>query len=213
MNTKIDLKPGQTILFTGDSITDADRMNSAYRPFGFGYVNFAANALLARYPEYDLNIINTGIGGNTVRDLTARWQRDCIDHQPDVLSVLIGINDLWYNHEVTRMPEAVCLEEYELTYRQLLLQAREKCGCKFILMEPFMFCNEAENSMLKGLRGYISIVHKLSDEFDAVLVRLQDGIDEKIPKVSPEKWSDDMVHPFVWAHAWIAQCWLNIIGR
>ncbi|MFA5785238.1 MAG: hypothetical protein WC962_10205, partial [Phycisphaerae bacterium] len=85
----LQLKPNQTILFTGDSITDAGRSERAYRPFGNGYVHFTANYMLAKYPQYDLGIINTGISGNTVGDLERRWERDCLAHQPDVLSMLI----------------------------------------------------------------------------------------------------------------------------
>ena len=94
MRTKIELKPNQTIVFIGDSITDADRLEPAYQPFGYGYVNFVANNLLAKYPELNLNIVNTGVNADTVRKLEARWERDCINHKPDILSVLIGINDI-----------------------------------------------------------------------------------------------------------------------
>lgn len=213
MQSKIDLKPNQTIVFIGDSITDASRCEPAYKPFGLGYVHFAANMLMARYPELNLNIINTGISGNTVRDLKARWEKDCIRHKPNVLSILIGVNDLWRQYgEPEILPEAVYPDEYQVTYRQLLSQARQKCNCRFVIMEPFMFCSDFNNKMLKGLRNYIEIVHKLAEDFDAVLVPLQSRIDKTINQVPPERWSDDMVHPYVWAHTWIAQRWLEVIS-
>jgi len=213
MQTKIELKPNQTILFTGDSITDMGRLEPAYRPFGCGYVHFVANLLLAKYPQRNLNIVNTGISGNTIRDLQARWQKDCIKYKPDILSVLIGVNDLWRQHaEPEYLPYAVYPDEYELTYRLLLSQAKEQCNCQLVLMEPFMFCGDKENQMFKGLRTYIKIVHKLAKEFDAVIVPLQSRIDEQMKQVTPDKWSADMVHPCVWAHAWIAQQWLEATG-
>lgn len=213
MRTKIELKPNQTIVFIGDSITDTDRLEPAYQPFGYGYVNFVANLLLAKYPEFNLNIVNTGVNGDTIRKLEARWERDCINHKPDILSVLIGINDLWRQHaEAEKLPEAVYPDEYELTYRLLLLSEREQCSCQLVLMEPFMFCNTPENPMFKGLQTYIETIHKLADEFDAVIVPLQSEIDEQIKQVPPEKWSADSVHPYVWAHAWIAQRWLQATG-
>jgi lysophospholipase L1-like esterase len=213
MRSTIELKPNQTILFTGDSITDTGRLEPAYRPFGYGYVNFAANHLLAKYPELNLNIINTGVSGDTVRKLEARWEKDCIKYRPDVLSVLIGVNDLWRQHvEPERLPEAVYPDEYELTYKRLLLRGREQCIYQLVLMEPFMFCNDPDNPMFKGLRTYLEIVHKLAEEFGAVLVPLQSKIEEQINQVPPEKWSADMVHPYVWAHAWIAQRWLEATG-
>jgi lysophospholipase L1-like esterase len=207
---KIELQPNQTIVFIGDSITDADRYLAPYRPFGCGYVHFVANMLLAKYPRLNLNIINTGINGNTIRDLQGRWQRDCLDHRPDILSVLIGINDLWWQcADYDGFAQGISAGEYELTYRQLLLQVRECCDSHFVLMEPFMFCDDQENQMLKGLRAYINVVHKLAREFDVLFVPLQTRIDEEIKHVPPEKWSSDSVHPYVWAHAWIAQRWLE----
>ncbi len=95
MKDRIDIKHDDTIVFIGDSITDADRREKSYKPFGFGYVHFAANQLIAKYPDYNLNIINTGISGNTIRDLKSRWEKDCLKYNPDIISVLIGINDVW----------------------------------------------------------------------------------------------------------------------
>jgi acyl-CoA thioesterase-1 len=204
----ISLKPDQTIVFIGDSITDAGRSDYAYKPLGYGYVHFVANWLLAKYPEFGLKIINTGIGGNTIRNLNRRWKRDCLDYKPDILSVMIGINDVWRQH-TNRLDEAVLHEEYELTYKQLLSQVREKKDCQLVLMEPFMFCNDTENAVYVTLQEYIRTVNNFAKEFEAVLVPLQKLIDKKIKQVSPEKWSDDMVHPFMWAHAWIAQRWLE----
>lgn len=209
----IDLKPRQTLLFIGDSITDAGRREPEYAPFGRGYVHFVANTLLARYPTLDLSIINAGISGNTIRDLHARWERDCLHHNPDVLSVLVGINDLYRQHSNLQAPSrALYTDEYELTYRQLLSRARDKKNCQIILMEPFMFCDDPANQMLSDLRTYIEIVHRLQKEFDAVLVPLQSCIDLQIQQVPSSKWSADFVHPFQWAHAWIAQRWLDAAG-
>jgi lysophospholipase L1-like esterase len=213
IRTNIELGPNQNIVFTGDSITDTNRLEPAYRPFGYGYVNFVANHLLAKYPELDLNIINTGISGNTVRDLHGRWERDCIRYNPDTLSVLIGINDVWRQFaEPEKLPQAVYPQEYELTYRQLVSRAKQRCNCQLVLMEPFMFCNNPQDSMFEGLQTYISVVHQLANEFDAVLVPLQSKVNEQIKHVPQEKWSMDMVHPYVWAHAWIARQWLEATG-
>jgi len=211
MVSKLKLSENQTIVFIGDSITDAGRREAAYQPLGYGYVHFVANTLLAKYPQLNLNIINSGVHGNTVRTMAARWEKDCLEYQPDILSVLIGVNDVWRQHvEPERLPEAVYPQEYELTYRRLLSQVKNRCNCQLVLIEPFMFCDDSDNPMLKDLRSYIQIVHKLSEEFDALLVPLQHYVDEQIKQVPPEKWSLDYVHPFLWAHAWIAQRWLTV---
>lgn len=207
MPHRIELKPNRTILFIGDSITDAGRLEAAYRPFGYGYVHFVAYRLLSKYPEYNLNIINTGINGDTIRDLNDRWERDCLNHKPDVLSVLIGINDVFRQY-TGRPDEAVLLDEYQLTYKRLLSLVKEKYNCQLILIEPFMFCDDKTNPAYKTLQQYIHAVRALAEEFGAVLVPLQELIDKEIKKVPPEKFSDDMVHPYVWAHAWIAQQFL-----
>ena len=208
MPHRIELKPDQTILFIGDSITDAGRLEAAHRPFGYGYVHFVAYYLLAKYSEYNINVINTGISGDTILDLEDRWEKDCLKHKPDILSVLIGVNDVFRQY-TGRPDEAVLLDEYQLTYKRLLSSAKEKNNCRLILMEPFMFCADKANPAYKALKQYIQVVRALAEEFDAVLVPLQELIDNKIKKVPQEKFSDDMVHPYVWAHAWIAQRWLE----
>ena len=208
MPDRIELKPDQIILFIGDSITDAGRLEEAYRPFGYGYVHFVAYGLLAKYSEYNLSIINTGMSGDTIRDLDYRWERDCLNHKPDVLSILIGINDVFRQYS-DRQDEAILLDEYQLTYKRLLSLVKVKYNCQLILIEPFMFCDDKANPAYKALLQYIDAVRALAEEFNAILVPLQELIDDKITKVSPEKFSDDMVHPYVWAHAWIAQQWFE----
>lgn len=209
MPDRIELKPDQTILFIGDSITDAGRLEPAHRPFGYGYVHFVAYRLLAKYSEYNLNVINTGISGDTIRDLDYRWEKDCLSHKPDILSILIGINDVF--RQYTGTPDAaVLLDEYQLTYERLLSLVKEKYNCRLILIEPFMFCEDKTNPAYITLQQYIHAVRALAEEFDAVLVPLQEFIDKIIKTVPPEKFSDDMVHPCMWAHAWIAQRWLEV---
>jgi lysophospholipase L1-like esterase len=120
----IQLKARDTIVFIGDSITDAERHRQAYRPLGFGYVHFAGNLLRARRPELNLNLVNTGISGDTIIDLERRWERDCIAHRPNVVTVLVGINDVW---QLTMEPDlavtAADPSRYEVTDDQLLSHA------------------------------------------------------------------------------------------
>ena len=214
MTEQINFAQDQKILFIGDSITDCDRNDPAYAPLGNGFVHFAANMLLAKMPELNLKILNRGIGGDTTRTLSFRWQRDCIDLKPDILSILIGINDLWwsYSDDPAGRGKFVNTDEYESNYRSMLIAAKDNCQCQFIISEPFMFCDDPENPMYRCLPPYIEVAHKLADEFDALLVPLQDSFEAVKYKVPAPKWSDDMVHPFTWAHAWIARQWLTAIG-
>ena len=207
------IQDGQTVVFIGDSITDAERHRRAYRPLGFGYVHFVGNFLVARKPQFSLNIVNTGVSGDTILDLQRRWQRDCLAHRPNVLTILVGINDVWRRTmEPTLAAEAAAPDRFEVTYDQLLSQVRNQHDCQLVLLEPFLFCGDRQNPVYRALLPYVEIARRLAAEHAAVLVPLQESIDRCIVEVPPEKWSPDMVHPHLWAHAWIAQRWLEAAG-
>ena len=213
MHKRIDFQDGQRVLFIGDSITDCKRRELPYSPLGWGYVHFAANFLLARRPDLHLNIENRGIGGDTTRALLFRWDMDCIKLAPDIVCLMIGINDLWYKFGESIESQRMYVEpgEYENNVRTLLACTRSECGSQLILMEPFMFCDNADNPMLDELPIYIEIVHKLADEFEALLVPVHTNYTNLAAKRSAEQWADDTVHPYEWAHAWIAQQWLDAV--
>ncbi|MHC4855815.1 MAG: SGNH/GDSL hydrolase family protein [Planctomycetota bacterium] len=211
MHKRIEFEQNQTLLFIGDSITDCGRRELPYAPLGSGYVYFAANFLQATLPHLNLNIQNRGIGGDNTRDLKSRWKTDCIDLKPDIVSVMIGINDLWRKYGET--PESqkrhVGPDEYGANLRNMLAQLQDTCGPQLILMEPFMFCDDAANPMLADLPAYIDIVHKTADEFGALLVPLHTNYTHLRNKRPADQWADDTVHPAPWAHAWIAKQWLQ----
>lgn len=210
MTRKIDFKDNQTILFIGDSITDAQRLETPYHPLGQGYVYFAANFLVAQYPELNLTIENRGISANTTRALKSRWQTDCLDLKPDIVSVLVGINDLWRQFAPAQEMQRthVPADEYEANLRWMLREVVENCDSRIVLMEPCYFMTTQDDPMLNGLPAYIDAIHRLCDEFEAVLVPLQAEYEKIKNKVAPEKWTWDGVHPYTWAHAWIARQWL-----
>ncbi len=213
MQRKLRLEPDDTIVFIGDSITAAERHRQVYQPLGFGYVHFAGNFLLAKYPALNLRIVNRGVSGDTVIDLKSRWPTDCIAHRPNVLSVLIGINDVWRRTmEPDLAPNAAGPDKYEVTYDQLLAQAKERCGCRLVLMEPFLFCRDRGNEVYRALMPYLEAVRRVATRHEAVLVPLQRHIDRQILEIAREKWSEDTVHPYLWARAWIAQQWFDATG-
>ena len=199
------------ILFQGDSITDGNRGRSAdpNHILGHGYCFIIAAKYGAQFPERKLDFMNRGVSGNTVSNLQARWQKDTLELKPDILSILIGVNDVWRQFATEdELPYAVPLDEYETTYRQLLTTVTQKCNSRLVICEPFMFCDDFNNPMFAHLRTFIEVVHRIADDFGACMVPLQKAIDERIKQVPPQDWSLDMVHPEVWAHAWIAQQWL-----
>lgn len=128
---------GEKVVFIGDSITDCGRRTELFGPYGRGYVNLVRAMLHARYPEHGLTIVNRGIGGNTIRNLSARWQQDVLDEEPDWLAVKIGINDVG-RLILGLMTDYVPLDEYEATYRSLLRQTPAVTNGKLILMEPYV---------------------------------------------------------------------------
>lgn len=211
--SKITFSANQTLLFIGDSITDAKRRERPYSPLGWGYVHFAANFLLAAYPHLNLNIQNRGISGDTTSALLTRWDTDCIALKPDIVSLMIGINDLWCkfgeSHETqrTHIPPV----DYQTNLTDLLERTKNECGSQLILMEPYMFCDNPADPMLNELPAYIDIVHTLARQFDAVIVLLQTAYRALQDKRPAGEWANDAVHPSEWAHAWIAKQWLGAV--
>jgi lysophospholipase L1-like esterase len=211
MTTSVTLNANDRIVFIGDSITDAERHRRAYGPLGFGYVHFVAHWLLAKYPDLNLDIANTGVSGDTVAQMATRWERDCLAYRPSVVSVLIGINDVWRS---VMEPDSTSLspERYEITYDQLLLDVRQRCHCQIVLAEPFLFNSDPRDPVFETLQPYLNVVRALSEKHGAVLVPLQQKLNECMAQVPPARWSQDTVHPYLWAHAWIAQRWLEAVG-
>jgi lysophospholipase L1-like esterase len=209
--TDLVFKPGQRIVFIGDSITDAGRRNEASAPYGTGYVSLVRAFLLARYPGRNLEIVNQGVGGNTVRDLAARWERDVVDVKPDWLSVKIGINDVW-RQVAGRWSEAVLLEEYAATYERLLRRTQETTAARLILMEPYVIEADRADQFRLLIDQYLPVVHRLAEQFGAILIRTQAAFDEALAQQPASFWADDRVHPNLPGHAVIARAFLRGVG-
>ncbi|MEP7359715.1 MAG: SGNH/GDSL hydrolase family protein [Anaerolineales bacterium] len=204
------LESGQKIVFIGDSITDCDRRGAA-APYGDGYVSMVRNFLIARYPEYHLTIVNRGISGNTVRDLAARWEQDVIKQQPDWLSVMIGINDVWRAFG-GNSKEAVPLAEYTATLRSLLTQTREATDARLILADPYMIEPNPAQPMRRQMDAFGTVVAQLADEFGAVHVPTQAAYTAALAHTRPADWADDQIHPNGPGHAVLALAFLRALG-
>lgn len=201
---------GQKIVFIGDSITDAGRRNDPLG-HGNGYFNLVRGFLLARYPDLGLTIVNKGIGGNTVRHLRERWQEDVIAERPALLSVMIGINDVWRTYD--RAGEgAVGIEEYEGTYRELLREAVDASGTRLILADPYMIEPDRAVPMRAQMDEYGAVVARIASDFDAIHIRTQDAFDRVLRHTTPEDWAADQIHPNTAGHAVIAIEYLRAFG-
>ena len=203
------------ILFYGDSITDAGRSREVDVPntkLGHTYVTYAAGKLLERDPV-GYEIYNRGISGNRIVDLYARIKKDCWNLKPDLISILIGINDIW--HDVSS-ENGVELDRFEKVYRMLLEDTKKALpDVKLILCEPFVLrgsaTNEPEEKYERFLmvKEYAKVVKKLAEEFGAELVLLQDKFDEYGEKYGNATVLSDGVHPTLAGGVVLANEWLK----
>jgi len=213
------IKPGQTILLQGDSITDAGRKREpdvASQPndqpaLGNGYAWLAASQLLVDRPNDNLTIFNRGISGNKVFQLADRWQEDCLDIRPDVLSILIGVNDFW--HKQKHGYEGT-LETYETDYQALVARTKEALpDVKLVICEPFLLqVGVVDDSWLPAFAGYRAAAKRVAVEAGAAFVPFQSMFDAAAQIAPPQRWAADGVHPTPDGAALMAHWWLNAVG-
>ena len=190
------------ILFQGDSITDCDRNRGISDNLGDGYVNLITKMLADRHSQHSIRFINRGISGDKIRDLSLRWDRDCINVNPDILSILIGVND-------TLLTPA---EQFEEEYHMLLTRTTRALDPKIILCEPFLLLG-GDDGYREALDPKIKIVHKLSEEFCTLLLPLDKIFRESCSIHPPEYWASDGVHPTPAGHALIAKSWIESVDK
>jgi len=198
------------VLFQGDSITDGGRTTLQKRELGVGYVLMAAAVFSAKYPQKNVRFLNRGINGHRVKDLKARWQKDCIELKPTWVSIMIGINDTWRAFDSNDPTSA---ESYEADYREMLTRTRDELGARLILCEPFLLpYPEDRKAWREDLDPRIRVVRELARELDAILVPL-DGIFTAAAKKQPcDYWTIDGVHPTPAGEGLIALSWLKAVG-
>lgn len=208
------------ILFQGDSITDGNRYKDEEsrwdknHQIGHSYVYIITGLLGLKHPERDYEFINRGISGNRVRELEARWQEDALDINPDVLSILVGVNDA--NHPFDDEINDTGCEKYEKSYRSILQKSREQNpNLKIVLLESFT-CEDvigetraSAEIRVERLKSIQKIVRKLAKEFDAIFIPLSDVFKKAIESKNARYWLWDGVHPTEAGHALIAREFLD----
>jgi len=207
------LAKGSRLLFLGDSITDMkwgrnERDRNHY--LGHSYVYLIASRLGVDMPEAQLEFFNRGISGHKISDLKARWQKDAIDMKPDLLTILIGVNDV---------SRGGTLEQWEADYRFILDASRKaKADLPVVLLDPFVLRsgrlkNEAAWKKWRAkVDQYCGIVAQLAKDYDAIHVKTQEVFDAAAKAVSPEQWIWDGVHPLPQGHELIARNWLQQVS-
>ena len=182
------------VLFQGDSITDAGRDRRNYYHLGGGYPAYAAPLIKEAHPELELEFINLGISGNRTGQLFDRLYHDAIALKPDVISILIGINDIWhrYNWDMVTTTD----EQIELNYRCILERIKRDTDAKIMILAPYLLDCTDKEEVRADLARLLPIVRKLADEYADVYVPLDELFDEAL-KTQPEPayYSGDGVHP------------------
>jgi lysophospholipase L1-like esterase len=197
--------PNARVLFQGDSITDGNRGRSAdpNHILGHGFVFIIAARHGAGYPELKLDFVNRGVSGNTVVDLQQRWAKDTLELKPDLLSILIGIND---------DSRGVPLAQYEQVYDELLTQARAaNPKLRLVLCEPFALPvgkrKENWETSRAGVQARQEIVARLAVKHQAAHVRFQQVFDAACKRAPADYWIWDGVHPTYAGHQLMADEW------
>lgn len=203
------IETGATVLFQGDSITDAGRGALDPEHLGNGYAMMAASWFSAGYPEREVSFINRGISGNRAADLERRWKRDGLALKPDWVSIMIGINDTWRAFD---SGDPTSTAAYEASYRQIIGQTVDQLGAHLILIEPFVLpFPEDRKAWRDNLDPRIAVTRALAEENDAILVPMDGIINAAAETREPSFWAPDGVHPTPAGHALIAQSWLRAV--
>jgi lysophospholipase L1-like esterase len=202
------------ILFQGDSITDAGRNKedasfNAPRALGSGYAMLAAAAMLEKYASLNLKIFNKGISGNKVFQLAERWDKDCLELKPDILSILIGVNDIWHklNGQYSGTPDI-----YRRDYVALLERTQKALpDVKLIICEPFAVngVKAVDDKWYPEFFEYQKIARDIAEQFSAVFIPFQKLYDEAQKQAPGVYWTGDGVHPSLAGAQLMASAWLE----
>lgn len=208
---------GFTVLFQGDSITDGNRTRNSdwNHVMGHGFAYIAASRLWCDYPGRNLHFFNRGISGNKITDLAARWQTDTIDLKPDLLSILVGINDC---AAYIKGDTAHTAANFENSYRQLLAATiKQLPSVQLALCDPFVL---PVGYVLNNLAQYEGEVAKrresiqtLAKEFNAIHIPFQQTFNAAVTKAPADYWIWDGVHPMPAGHELMAREWLATVGK
>lgn len=213
---KITLAKDNVILFQGDSITDAGRNKednsfNNTRALGTGYAMLTAAELLVDYATLNLKIYNKGISGNKVYQLAERWDKDCLELKPDVLSILIGVNDFWHklNGQYNGTPEI-----YRNDYIALLERTKKALpDVKLIICEPFAVpgVKAVDDKWFPEFYEYRKIAREIADKFAATFIPFQKVYDEAQKKAPGSYWTGDGVHASLAGAAIMAEAWMGTV--
>jgi lysophospholipase L1-like esterase len=216
--TKPTLKKGDVILFQGDSITDAGRSRKEadqannQGALGRGYPLFIGSDLLGAHPGLDLQVFNRGISGHKVPQLQARWQKDTLDLKPAVLSILIGVNDMW--HKMNGQYDGT-VATYRDGFDTLIKDTKKKLpNTTIVICEPFALrCGAVKDTWFPEFDQLRAAAKEVAQKNKALWVPCQTMFDDAIAAgTKPEHWARDGVHPTFSGHSLMSQTWRKVTG-
>ena len=204
------------ILFQGDSITDTgrnrkDAAENSAGALGTGYPFIAASQVLRAHPDSGLRIFNRGVSGDRVPDLQARWETDTLALKPDILSILVGVNDLW--HKLMGRTTGT-VAEYESQYNALIDVTKQNLpGVRLIILEPFVLVTGSVNgTWFPEFDERRAVAARVAKRAGATFVPLQAMFTQLARSAPPSYWLADGVHPTPAGHAAIAERWREAAG-
>ena len=202
------------IVFMGDSITDMSRNVSTeyfFDSYGFNYTFFIEGELAVKYPgKYE--ILTKGCGGNRILDMYARLQRDCWNHNPDYISILIGINDVW-GRDCNNYVE---LDRFIKVYELIIDDTRKVLpNVKFLLLEPFWLEGEVTGNRetFSFVAKYGAEIKKLAERKGCGFLLLQETLSKLAREYKPSHYLYDGVHPTVAGAKIISEKWLEYFEK
>lgn len=199
------------ILFQGDSITDAGRARDNDDNVGIGYPLLVKASLGFEFPgKYEF--INRGICGNRIVDVYARIKNDIINIKPDVISMLIGVNDVW--HEYKESPNGVDADKFYKIYDMLIEEIKSSLPeVKIMIMEPFVlkaFATEGKwDSFNAEVKKRAEMARKIAEKYNLPYIELQNGFNELSKDTGESYWLADGVHPSAAGHEFIKNEWIK----
>ena len=198
------------ILFQGDSITDAGRDRNDHHDLGSGYPKFASAMIADSYPDIDFEFVNLGISGNRSVDLLNRMDTDVIEIAPDIISILIGVNDVWHRHSHGK---EMTDEQFEDYYRRVLERIKKETNAKILMMAPFLLCAPDKENMREEVERVAAIVKRLADEYADAYLPLDEKFKAALPTApEPDFYSQDGVHPNAEGAAFIGELYLHTVA-
>jgi lysophospholipase L1-like esterase len=209
------LRPKNTVVIIGDSITDGGRARTGQdynHTMGQSYAFILAAQLGDQLAERDLTFINRGISGDTIPDLQARWKADVLDLKPDFLSIFVGVND-------TFSPKGggETVEQYEQGYDKLLDDTLAALpGVKIVLGHPFLLpvgkYKDHYATSLAELKKRQAVVDRLAAKYHLPVIRYQEAFDAACRRAPADQWSWDGVHPHYAGHGLMAREWMKTVS-